>query len=96
MNVFRPMSSNWVDENMNNEPNVEVKKFFDLWEAAKKSLYEGCELSLLSAVSRLINIKCEFSLPNKATDNVLALMEEMSPPDIEIVGTYYFAKNVAY
>ena len=63
-------------------------------EVAKKPLYEGCELSLLSVVSRLINIKCEFNFPNRAVDDVLALMKEMCPLDNEMVDTYYSAKKL--
>ena len=58
-----------------------MKKFSDLLEGTKKPLREGCELSLLSVVSRLINIKCEFIISNKVVHNVLALMKEMCPPD---------------
>lgn len=69
MNVFGHMSLNWVDKNMNEESNAKAKKFFDLLETLKKPLYEGFELSLLSMVSWLINIKCEFNISNRAIDN---------------------------
>lgn len=94
MDAFGPMSSNWIDENMDKEPNAKAKKFFDLLEVSKKPLCEGCELSLLSVMSRLINIKREFNLPNRIVDNVLAPMKEMCPPDSEIADTYYFAKKL--
>jgi len=94
MNAFGPMSSNWKDENMDEEPNAEAKKFFDLLEARKKTLYEGCVLSSLSVVSRFINIKCEFNHLNKAVNNVLALMKEMCPVDNEMTDTYYSAKKL--
>lgn len=45
-------------------------------------------------MSRLINIKCEFNLPNRIVDNVLTPMKEMCPPDNEMADTYYSAKKL--
>ena len=94
MDAFALVFSNWVNENMDEEPNAEAKKFFDLLEVEKKKpLYEGCELSLLSVVSWLINIECECNLPYRAVDIMLALMKEICPPDNEMTNAYYLAKK---
>ena len=63
-------------------------------ETVKKPLYKGCKLSLLLVVSRLINIKCEFNLPNRAIDNVLSLMKEICPLGNEMFATYYSTKKL--
>ena len=47
---FGPMSSNWVEEGSSNaeeDPNREMKAFFDIIQAAKKPLYDGYQSSIL-------------------------------------------------
>jgi len=94
MDAFGPMSSNWIEENIDEIPNEESKKFFEMLETTKKALYKGCELSLLLVVPRLINIKCEFNIPNRVVGNMLSLMKEICLPDNEMSATYYSAKKL--
>ena len=63
--------------NKEEEPTPEVKKFIELVKAAGKPLYEGSDISLLKAVARLTNLKCEFNLPHRAIDGVASMMKAM-------------------
>ena len=73
---------------------LEAKIFFDLLEVSKKPIFKRYELSLLSVVSLLINIKCEFNILNRLVDNMLALIKEMCPPNNGMTNTYYFAMKL--
>jgi len=52
------------------EPNLEAKKFFDMLDAAKKPIYDGCKEghSHLSAATRMMNIKIEYKLSEDCVD----------------------------
>jgi len=66
-NAYSPVTSLMLQEAMHQEeqePNAEAKRFLELLKAAEKPLYEGCQRSLLKAVARLTNLKCEFNLPH--------------------------------
>jgi len=52
------------------EFNLEAKKFIELVQATEKLSYEESEMSLLKAVARLINLKCEFNLPRRDIDAI--------------------------
>ena len=68
--------TNVIELGMGNEeedPTPEVKKFIELVKATEKPLYEGSDISLLKAVARLTNLKCEFNLPHRAIDGVASL-----------------------
>jgi len=52
------------------EPIPEAKRFLELLKAAERPLYEGCAMSLLKAIARLTNLKCEYNLPHQAIDGL--------------------------
>ncbi|OIT20897.1 hypothetical protein A4A49_56009, partial [Nicotiana attenuata] len=57
-----PESSHPNEPSMEEEPNPESQKFYDLLQAADAELYPGSSLSQLEVVSRMLNIKMENSL----------------------------------
>ena len=61
--------------NKEKEPTPKAKKFIKLVKAVEKFLYEGSSISLVKAVARLTNLKCEFNLPHQAIDGVSLLMK---------------------
>uniref|UniRef100_A0A453MN89 Uncharacterized protein n=4 Tax=Aegilops tauschii subsp. strangulata TaxID=200361 RepID=A0A453MN89_AEGTS len=57
-----------------------AKAFFALLKDAEKELYPGCkELTKLSFIVRLYQIKCLFGLSNRACEAVLQLFTEAFP-----------------
>jgi len=54
------------------EPNLEAKKFFDMLDAAKKPIYDGCKEghSRLSAATRMMNIRTEYNLSEDCVDAI--------------------------
>ena len=45
MDAFGPMSSNWIEENLDEQPNEEAQKYFEMLETVKQPLYDRYELS---------------------------------------------------
>lgn len=61
---------------------------------AKKPLYDGCNLSLLSLAARSTNIKCEYDVPHKAIDNIASLIKEIWPNDNKMTDTFYKTRKL--
>jgi hypothetical protein len=62
------------------EPNSAAKAFFNLLKDAEKELYPGCkEVTKLSFIVKLYQIKCLCGLSNKACDLILQLFSEVLP-----------------
>ncbi|CAH9117021.1 unnamed protein product [Cuscuta epithymum] len=82
---------------MDEEPNAEDKKFFDMLEATDKPLWPGCEkLSQLSIVSRLLNIKSEFRLSEQCFDAICQLFKDALPEDNNMVDSFYDMKKLVH
>ncbi|XP_074278240.1 uncharacterized protein LOC141601834 [Silene latifolia] len=81
-------------DDVEEEPNAESKKFFDMLKSAEAPLYEGCKLSILEAASRLTNVKCEFNIPHRAIDNIASLLKDMCPTDNKMTDTYSKTKKL--
>ena len=52
------------------EPNLDVKRFYEMLDAANQPIYTGCRegLSKLSLVARMMNIKTDHNLPENCMD----------------------------
>ena len=97
MDAYTPASSTLLQEMLHNEehePIPEVKRFLELVKAADRPLYEGCEMSLLKAVARLTNVKCEYNLSHRAVDGIASFMKEICPNNNDTVGNYYEIKKL--
>ncbi|KAK1372157.1 hypothetical protein POM88_038249 [Heracleum sosnowskyi] len=84
------------DVEMDEEPNPDAKKFYELLDAASKPLYPGSEKhTQLSFISRILNVKCESKMSNSAFSDVLQLIKEVIPePNPGVPGNYYQAKKL--
>ena len=51
-------------------------------------------MSLLKAVTRLSNLKCEYNLPHRAVDGIASFMKEICPNSNDMVGNYYEIKKL--
>ena len=76
------------------EPIPGAKKFLELLKAAEKPLYEGRAMSLLKAVARLTNLKCEYNLPYRAVNGIASFMKDICPNNNDMVGNYYETKKL--
>jgi len=65
---------------MNETPNIEAQKFYELLDAAQKPLWSECNNDTeLSFVVRFLTIKSEGNMSQRSCDQTLALMKETHP-----------------
>ena len=83
-------------QNMEEEPNPEAKRFYDLLEAAKHPIYDGCKkgFSQLSLAARLMNLKTDYNLPQSCMDSVSQILKEYLPEDNISLDSYYETKKL--
>nr|GEU38721.1 caffeic acid 3-O-methyltransferase [Tanacetum cinerariifolium] len=79
----------------NLEPsNPAAKRFFDMLKKADAPLYKGCEgHSILSATSRMLNIKSDFNMSQTCYDRVMQAIKEFIPRST-MCSNYYQSKKM--
>ncbi|XP_057999061.1 uncharacterized protein LOC131177905 [Hevea brasiliensis] len=82
-------------ENMEEPPNLNAQKFYDMLNAAEEELWPGCERhSQLSAVARMLNIKSEHHLSEKCYDAIVNFISEILPDDNQFIDSFYKTKKL--
>ncbi|KAL4573042.1 hypothetical protein LXL04_019835 [Taraxacum kok-saghyz] len=77
------------------EPNTADKKFFDMLKAADKDLWSGCKKATqLSVVSRLLNIKSDYRMPEQCYDTICQLINDVIPEENNMVDSLYNSKKL--
>jgi hypothetical protein len=67
-------------DGMKQEPNASAKAFFELLEEGKTALYPSCEdVTKLSFIVKLYEIKCVSGMTNRACDLMLQMFTEVLP-----------------
>ena len=70
-----------------------AQQFYDMLDAANNPLWQGCEnRSQLLVVARMLNIKAEHHLSERAFDAIVKLMKEVVPKDNLITESFYETK----
>ena len=84
--AFRETTESGIEE-----PNLQAKKFFDMLDAAKKPIYDGCKEShsRLQAATRKMNIKTEYNLLEDCVDAIADFVKDLLPEPNLAPGTYY-------
>ncbi|XP_058003717.1 uncharacterized protein LOC131180116 [Hevea brasiliensis] len=89
-----PSLDNEVD-NMEELPNPESKKFYDMLKATEEELWPSCERhSQLSAVARMLHIKSENHLSEKCYDQIVNFVREVLPDENKFVDSFYKTKKL--
>lgn len=81
-------------DDVEEEPHLEAKKFFDMLKAAEKPLYEGCNMCLLSVAARVTNINSEYNVPNKDVDNFTSLIKDICPNNNDMTESFYKTRKL--
>ncbi|KAH0730339.1 hypothetical protein KY289_001527 [Solanum tuberosum] len=79
---------------MEEEPNPESQKFYDLLQAADAKLYLGSSPSQLAVVSRMLNIKMENNMSQRGYNQMTQLLKEALPEDNMVLDSYYQIKKL--
>ncbi|KAI0504324.1 hypothetical protein KFK09_015276 [Dendrobium nobile] len=81
--------------NVEEPPNAETQKFFELLHSAQKPIWEGCSThSELSIAVRMLSIKTEYNIPRECFNDVIGLMKETNPADNIIPSDLYRTKKL--
>ncbi|XP_059288082.1 uncharacterized protein LOC132041388 isoform X3 [Lycium ferocissimum] len=76
-------------------PNPDAQKFYDMIDAANQEVWPGCEThSQLSAVARLLHIKAEHHLSERCFDDICQYLNEIIPPDNLMPKNFYETKKL--
>ena len=72
-------------------PNAEARRFYDMLDAGKQPLYEGCRdgHSALSSATRLMGIKTDYNLAEDCVDAIADFVKGILPEDNVAPGSYY-------
>ncbi|KAG7531488.1 hypothetical protein ISN44_Un30g000040 [Arabidopsis suecica] len=84
------------DQMREEDPNFEAKKFYDILDAAKQPIYDGCKegLSKLSLAARLMSLKTDNNLSQNCMDSIAQIMQEYLPEGNNSPKSYYEIKKL--
>ena len=93
--VMDATGPDFITSTLDEEPNAEDKKFFDMLEAADKELWSGCKkVTQLSVIARLLNIKSEYRIPEQCFDTICQLIKDGLPQENNMVDSLYKSKKL--
>ena len=83
------------DVNIEEEPNTEARKIYDLLASAKRPLWNGCESGTeLSVTAEYITMKSKFNLTEAAFTAVIQAAKRHMPPDNLMCDNHYKVKTL--
>ena len=81
-------------ERTEEQPNIEAQQLYNLIDAANEQLWTGCEtMTQLSAMARLMTIKADHRLSERAYDDVLHLWKDSLPIENRLPNNFYETKR---
>lgn len=98
-NAFHETAANLIaPEMINEEPNIDAKRFYDMLDAANEPLYDGCKdgLSKLSLAARMMNIKTDHNLGEVCMDDWADLIKEYLPENNLAPERYYDIQKLVF
>ncbi|XP_031104166.1 uncharacterized protein LOC116007591 [Ipomoea triloba] len=92
------MDANALEFNLDaleESPNPEAQKFYDMLKAVDQELWPGCKKhSQLSLIARLISLKSENHISEKCFNQITELMKEVVPENNLVPDNFYEAKRL--
>ncbi|WVZ20245.1 hypothetical protein V8G54_007567 [Vigna mungo] len=80
-------------DNIEEAPNEETQKIYNLLLDANKPLYEGASESKLSICAKLLACKSKWNIPNQCIDFFVKMLMDVTPISSGLPKTYYDAKK---
>ena len=79
---------------MEDDPEASSDDFYHILKDADESVWSGCEIhTILSTVSKLLNLKFDFNMMVKCYDSMVAIIKKMLSKDEKLVGSFYASKK---
>ncbi|XP_015160874.1 uncharacterized protein [Solanum tuberosum] len=91
---IEPQPTHPCEPLMEEDPNPDSQKLYDLLQAATQKLYPGSSLSQLALVSRMLNIKIENNMSQRGYNQMMQLLKEALPEDNMVLDSYYQTKKL--
>ncbi|KAL3379999.1 hypothetical protein AABB24_000568 [Solanum stoloniferum] len=91
---IEPQPTHPCEPLMEEDPNPDSPKLYDLLQAATQKLYPSSSLSQLALVSRMLNIKMENNMSQRGYNQMMQLLKEDLPEDNMVLDSYYQTKKL--
>ncbi|XP_049345089.1 uncharacterized protein LOC125809514 [Solanum verrucosum] len=82
------------DDLLEEEPNVEAKRFYSLLKDFEQPLYQNSKASKLSSLIKLLHIKSMGCWSNVSFTMLLKMLKELLPDGANLPNSYYEAKKI--
>jgi len=82
------------DEYVEESPNAEAQRFYDMLATSNEPIYDGATESKLSIAIRLLAARTNWHTPEKCLDHFIKLLVDVAPKDNCIPKYYYEAKKI--
>ena len=76
------------------EPPEEVKKFYELLEAAEHKVHDGTHVTVLEAVTRLMSMKSKYNISNNCFNDMMKLINDLIPQSHQLPKDLYHCKKI--
>ena len=93
--IYDAAGPSFAELEVDEEPNPQDKKIFDMLKAADTDLWQGCKkMSQLSTTARLLNIKSDHNLSERCYDTICQLVKDVLPEENSMVDSFYKTKKL--
>ena len=88
-------STNFGEQNMEETPNIDAHRFYEMLNQAQEPLWSGCEThSALSAALRMMSLKSDYNMPVECFNEMCQYMSEALPSENKAPTDFYRTKKM--
>ena len=88
-------STNFGEPNMEETPNIDANRFYNMLNQVQEPLWSGCEThSELSAAVRMMSLKSDYNMPEECFNEICQYMSEALPPENKSPVNFYRTKQM--
>ena len=93
--ILDAIGSEFENDFMEEAPNLNAKKFYDMLNAVDEKLWDGCTThSQMSAIARLFHMKSKHHFSETCYDDFIQFLQEVLPDDNKMVDNFYRTKKL--
>ena len=83
-----------TDPPVNEPPNPEAQKFYDMLDAAQRPIWPDSRMTELEAAVRLMSIKSNYNVSHNCFDEFAGLMKEACPDENSLPSNFFEVKKI--
>ena len=93
--ILDAIGSEFENDFMEEEPNLNAQKFYDMLNAVDEKLWDGCTThSQMSTVARLLHMKSKHHFSERCYDDFIRFLREVLPDDNKMIDNFYRTKKL--